>query len=801
MHSMAFSLNDLRVAWRRLLRSPAYSVTSVVVLGLGLGAAISTFAVVRAVLLQPLPVLDQDRVVLPKIRDPRGVDLAILGNDLKAVRASSRTMSTVAAYAHQGAFELPVIDGDRTLGMKAAWVTGNFFDALGARPALGRFFHTGDESQVDPTVLVLSYDAWKRYFGGDSGIVGRTLGNPYLPTRYTIVGVAPAGLDFPSGTEYWAPHVYVGGLDLIGRLAPGSTPDAARDELLATMREQYRAGGDRDVRGLTSASVQTLTVAVLGDVRPVLRLLLAAVGLLLLLACINVGSLHLLRAAGRQREFAVRTSMGAGTTAIVRLLLAETAALIALGGVLGYALSRGLIAWLAQVRPTGLPRADLLAPAPLWMTLAATAGVALLLTPLSGAAAMHRGPGLSTHLSDLSGSGTPATRRAREWFVGAQMALALVMLSGAGLLLRSLAKLESIDLGYRPDHLSLISVALPVTGISDTADPFAPLLAGLPPAFHGVPGVTAVTALEAPPFFGPQIFNAQWESDGVPTDAVHAVRIPIETGGAEYLATMGIPLLAGRGFLESDRKDAPYVAVISASAAKLLGLEGSPIGRRIRFAGDTGVRSWRTVIGVIGDIHYRSLREATPTVVLPASQFFFQGFMGVRSTTPLASVLPGLRRAVRDVVPAATIVRAQPMDELVEGQRSLSRFSTLLLGGISAVAVALAAIGLYGLLASMVRDTRKHIGIRMALGATPARVGRETLTQALKVVGPGVVVGVVAALLSSKLVGSLLYGTSPTDGAALGGAATLLLGVGLLAAYVPTRRATLIDPAEVLKAE
>ena len=796
---MAFLSNDLRVARRRLLRSPAHSLTSVVVLGLGLGAAVSTFAVTRSVLLQPLPVVDQDRLVLPKTRDPRGVDLAITVNDLKAVRASSRTMSAIAAYAHQGAFELPVIDGDRTVAMRAAWVTGNFFDVLGTRPALGRFFHADDESETDAKAVVLSYGSWKRYFGGDSAVVGRTLGNPYLPTRYTIVGIAPAGLDFPSGAEYWTPHVYVGGLDILGRLAPAASPDAARDEFLRTMREQYRTGSGRDVNSLAAGTVQTLTVAVLGDVRPVLRLLMAAVLLLFLLACINVGTLQLLQTAGRRREIAVRRSLGAGATAIVRLLLTESGALIVVGGALGYGLSRGLIAWLVRVRPVGLPRTDLLAPAPIWMTVVGVLGVALLVWPLSGLAVRHRRV-LSTQLGDRSGHSTVATRRAREWFVGAQVALALVMLSGAGLLLRSLANLESIDLGYRPHHLSLISVALPVSGITDKEDPFAPLLAGLPTAFHGVPGITGVTPLDAPPFFGPQIFNGQWVADGQSGTNNH-IRIPVEAGGAEYFTTMGIPVLTGRGFLTSDQKEAPYVAVVSLSAAKLLGLGANPLGRRIRFADDTGTRSWRTIVGVIGDIRYRSLREATPTIVLPASQFFFQGFLAVRSTTPLSSVLPGLRRAVRDVNPAASITRAQPMDDLLRSQRSVSRFSTLLLSGIGVVAITMAAIGLYGLLASIVRETRKDIGIRMALGATPGRVGRETLTQALAVVGPGVLVGVVVSVFASNLVASLLYGTSPTDAAALGGAAALLLTVSLLAAYVPTRRAASVDPAEVLKAD
>ncbi len=796
-------LQDLRYALRSLSRSPTFTASAVLILGLGIGMAVGMFTVTDTLLLRPLPVRDQERIVLPRIVDPRGVDLALAPKDLEELRRESRTMSTIAGEAHQGAFGTVLLDGDHPLLLRAAWVTGNFFDVLGARPALGRLFRTEDESLTEPSALVLSYDTWQRRFNRDSGVLGRQLTNPYTRRRYTIVGVAPAGLAYPAGAEYWSPRVYGGGLDVVARLAATATPAAARAEFFSTMGEMYRKQHTRNWEEVAGARIRTFSQAVLGDVGPVLQVLTAAVALLLVLACVNVGTLVLLRVATRTHEFAVRRSLGATAGDVARLVFVETGTLVIVGGSLGFFLAVALLRVLLVIEPAGLPRTDLLrlenAP------LAAAVGVTLLAVVLVGVlpalAAVRTNLASPLRIDARSGSETKARKQVRRWFVAAQVALAIVVLAGAGLLARSLDRLQRIDLGYRANHLSLLWLAVPVLR-NDGEARFTALLDRVPPALHALPGVSAITPVEAAPFFGPQVFNAPWEVEGRSSSkASENPRIPIEAGGPEYFRAFEIPLLRGRGFLDTDRENTPTVAVVSEGAARLLQLGAEPIGQRIRMAGDTSAGAWRTVVGMAGDIRFRSLREATPTIYLPARQYFSQGVFAVRTIGPLAGLLPAMRRAVHDADPEVTFVRTETMEDLLAEQRALPKFSTVLLSGFGLVAMLLAAVGLYGLMAAVVREQTREIGVRMALGATPAQLRRAVLGAALGVTSVGAVVGLAAALLSSRFLTALLFQVSPTDPITLAVVCVLLVGVGCGAAYVPARRATKVDPMVALRYE
>ena len=796
-------LQDLRLALRALRRAPTFTATAVLILGLGIGMAVAMFTVADTVLLRPLPVRDQDGIVLPRIVDARGVDLALAPTDLDELRRASRTMSAIAGEAHQGAFGFVLLDGDRSLLLRAAWVTGNFFDVLGARPALGRLFRSEDESLTEPSVLVLSYDTWQRRFAGDSGVLGRQLTNPYTRRRYTIVGVAPAGLAYPAGAEYWSPMVYGGGLDVVARLAPTATPRAAQAEFFSTMGEMYRKQHARDREVVAGAHIRTFPQAVLGDVRPVLQVLTAAVALLLVLTCVNVGSLVLLRVATRTHELAVRRALGATAGDIAGLLLVETGALAIGGGSLGFFLAMALLRILLLLEPAGLPRTDLirLASAPLTAAIGVTLLAVVLVGVLPALAAAQTNLASPLRIDARSGSETRARKRVRRWFVAVQVALAVVLLAGAGLLARSLDRLLRIDLGYRADRLSLLWLAVPVSR-ADAEAKFTAFLDRIPPALHALPGVTATTPVEAPPFFGPQVFNAPWEVEGRSSStASENPRIPIEAGGPEYFRALEIPLLEGRGFLDTDRENAPNVAVVSEGAARLLQLGADPIGQRIRMARDTGAAAWRTVVGIAGDIHFRTLREATPTVYLPARQYFSQGLFAVRTIGPLAGLLPAMRRAVHDADPEADIVRTQTMEDMLADQRALPTLSTLLLSGFGLAAMLLAAVGLYGLMASVVREQTREIGVRMALGATPAQLRRAVLGAALGVTSVGAAVGLAAALVSSRFLTALLFQVSPTDPITLAAVCVLLVAVGCGAAYVPARRATQVDPIVALRNE
>ena len=803
---------DLRVALRSLRRAPAFVLTAIAILALGIGTAAAMFTISHAVLGQALPVRDQDRVVLPRALDARGTDISLTDLEFDDFRHRTHTLVGVAAEAHQGAFETALLSGDHPLVLRAAWVTGNFFDLLGARPVLGRLFHTEDESiwsvasptkSFEPPALVLSYSTWQRQFGGDSTVLGRQFTNPYTRHVYTVIGVAPPGLDYPVGAEYWTPLVYGGGLDLIGRLAPGASVETARQEVTEIIRNRFQSDPNRHLQQF-SVAARTLTQMVLGNVRPVIRFLLDAVLLLTLLATVNVGALVLLRVGLRESEIAVRRSLGAGWWDLARQLSTEVFAVVAAGGVAGYGVTRWLIGGLIGLHRVRLPRLDVIGlsrlPGPTAIVLTLAIGAVLAAVALFGALRPERTGAF--RFATRSGRGTASRRRVRGILGAAQAALAVAMLAGAGLLVRSLSNLERLHLGYRADHLLLLAFATPVTpGNGDVR--YANLLSGLPTALHTVPGVTGVTPIVLGPFYGPQVFNAMWLADGVGGANGVAPRIPIEGGGAEYFSTLGIPILAGRGFLDSDRKGAPRVAVVSQSAAQLLGLGTNPIGRRIRFAGepDTGESSWRTVVGVAGDIHYRVLREATPTIYLPSAQYFFQGSVAVRSTEPLVAILPALLKAARQVDPSVTIAQAQTVDQSLAEQRALPQLSSLLMSGFAAVALILAILGVYGLMASGVVERTREIGIRMALGASPERVRREILSGALRVTLPGVAAGLLIASLGSRLVTSLLFQISATDPTTLAAASILLVIMGLAAAYLPARRATRIDPAQTLRSE
>ncbi len=795
---------DVRITLRGLGHSPTFTATVVLVLGLGIGMAVAMFTVFEAVLLRALPVLEQDRIVVPRTVDASGVDIAMAPQELDELRRESRTLSDVAGVAHQGAFAYPMVEGDQSIVLDQARVTGNFFELLGARPALGRLLRPEDDVIGAPPVLVLSYETWRRQFGGDSAIVGRQLTDPYLQWSYTIIGVAPAGLGYPVGVDYWIPPpIRDSPLDAIARLTPNVTMATARGDFFSTMQAidgQRAASGQ--LAAIAGVEIRTFPQAVVGDVRPALRVLTAAVVLLLLIACVNVGNLLLLRLTTRAHEIAIRRALGASSVDIARQLLVESGTLTVGGGLVGFAGGGALLRLLLAFAPAGLPQMDLIrfGGASAWITAAVTT-VAVVLVGILPLLTVIRGNLASPLRFNTRSSDTKARLRVRQWLVGSQVALALVMLAGAGLLVHSLERLERVKLGYTADHLSFLSLTVPITPAT-AGETFTTLLEEVAPRLRALPGVIALTPAGVRPFMGPHVFTSGWEAEGqAPTGRNENRIVPVEVGGPEYFRTLDIPLLRGRGLLDSDGENSPGVVVVSEAAARLFWPGQDPIGKRIRFAGDTSAASWRTVVGIAGDIRYRTLRVARPTMYVPWRQFGFGGLVAVRTTSSLQGMLPAMRRVVHEVNPEASIVRAQTMDELLASQLTLSKLSSLLLSGFGLVALLLVAIGLYGVMASAVRERTRELGVRAALGASPERLRREVLQQAFTVAGAGALVGIAGALATSRLLGSLLFQVSPTDPVALVGACGLLLVVALLAAFIPARRATAIDPAQALRAE
>jgi putative ABC transport system permease protein len=790
---------DLRVAARGFRRTPTFAVTVVLILALGIGMAAAMWAVCDAVLLRPLPIQDQDRVVaMWTYRDPT-VELGLQGSDIEAMQGTMRTMRDIASVAHWGAFGSPLLDGDRSLVLNRGLVGGNFFEVLGARPVIGRLLRAADTPRGGDGahVMVLSYAAWKRHFGGDSAVVGRTVTEAFTRWTYTIVGVAPPGLDYPTGVELWMPLWGPGvSVTAVARLAPGATAAMAQQEMFTTVKAR------KPELLLTGATAFPFVRAVVGDVRPVLVLLTAAVALLLALACVNVGNLLLLRAAGRGREIAIRRALGASYGAVARQLLTESAMLGIAGGALGLACAHGLVRLLLAYAPPQLPRTDVIRLAgPSLGATAALTVAALLLFGLAPALAAARGGTSIIGLGARSGSDTRGRRRVRHLLVGSQVAFALVMLAGAGLLVRSLARMQTMPLGYAPERLSILLSSWPGPKYP-TSDKLVPIGEQVIQRWRAVPGVVAVTPILVPPFLGPNVFTGKLVVEGYASDDPQGgAMVPAEAGGPDYFRTFGIPLRRGRGFTDADGAEAPFVAVVSETIANRYWPNQDPIGKRIKFWSRDSTK-YRTIVGVAGDIHYRDLRAATPSIYMPWLQADgFQAEFAIRTRGDLAAVLPALKREMRAVEPQLDIWQATPMQELMAAPLARPRLGAFLLSSFGLVAVGLAALGLYGVMAALVREQTREIGVRLALGATPGRVRRDVLGRALRVTAAGGAVGLAGALASARLFTALLFEVSPADPIALAAAVLLLGSVAFAAAYFPARRATKVDPAEALRAD
>ncbi len=795
---------DARVAARGLLRTPTFVITAVLVLGLGIGMASAMFTVFRSVLVQKLPVLDQDRIVV--MSGLQGSAERDVGRgEILRFAPQSRTLSGIASVAHWGAYAFALVDADRSVVMNQAQVSGNFFAVLGVRPALGRLLRPEDDVKGAAPVMVISYAAWKGEFGGDPSVVGHDLTTPVTGWHYRIVGVAPAGLDYPAGTDYWVPIVPFGTESIISvaRLAPGATLAAARSEFLNGIRSL------QPVSPITGVDARTFTQEVVGNVRPVLLALTAAVAMLLLIACVNVGNLLLLRATTRARELAVRRALGARYADVVRQLIVESTMIGVAGGAVGLLVGDLLLKALLVLAPAELPRMDVirLAGAPMWVACGVTFAAVLLFGVAPALAAAAGDPATSLRLDGRSGGESASHGRLRQWLVASQIALAVVMLSGAGLLARTVGRLQRLDLGFSPDRVSILTLTFPFANERYNSEAkIEQLLDRIRLPMRSVPGVVAITPILIPPFLGDNVWLAQFAAEGQAVSDTADTPLTAEAvGDEEYFETFRMPVLRGRGFEGTDRAGAPLEVVVSESVARRLWPGQDPIGKRLRTrAGDdffVGGTSWRTVVGVVADPHYRRLRTATPMVIAPANQWYWQGTLAVRTRGDVGAVRPALERAIQSTDPDVRIWRAQPMSEIVAAQNAQATLSALLLAAFGVAALVLAAIGLYGVMAATVRERTRELGVRMALGATPEQLRRDVLGRALRVTVGGAAIGLAGAVAASRLLRGLLFEVSPTDPVALAGACALLLTVALLAAYLPARRATKIDPARALRAD
>jgi putative ABC transport system permease protein len=800
---------DLSVALRSLRRSPTFTIATIVILALGIGMSAAMFTIYKGLLIDRFPIADQERVVVMHPLDRGGANLDAPYPYLETIRRDSAVFRSVAGVYHLGASPWPYLRDGTPLNLTTTSVTSNFFSTLGMRPLVGRLVQDGDEAVGATSSIVLSYQAWMRRFGGDAVIAGKTLTDPYSGKPVRIVGVAPPGFTYPAGTEAWRviPADFTAQVDIVARIATNVTPDAASKALYALMQRSNPFASNVNPAGralpIAGVNMKTFAETVVGGARATVLAVTLAVALLLVIACTNVGGLVLVRLAARQREVAVRRAIGAAFGDVVRLFVLENVVLGAIGGVLGLVVAVVLLRSMTSIAPLSLTRLDILQG--LGAPVALTTVVALLTMLLFGIApsvvAAHVESYAVLRADTRTGSDGAARRRTRRILVAAQLALAVVLIAGAALLVRTLARLESMDLGYDPEHISLLSFIGPLTTFS-SAQRNMELAHRLLDRIEALPGVAAATPIESEPFKGMSSFIMKLTAAEHPSaEDERQPFVPWEFVGPNYFQTFRIPILRGRSLATTDVRGAARVVVVNETLARRLWPNEDAIGKHLRVVYDTaGV--W-TVVGVAQDTHFRELREVGPVIYFnwDQQQPFWNGYIAVRSSQPLASMLPAFQRATKEVDPTITIWDTSTMDDLLARPLTQPRLSALLLSAFSLVALLVSANGLYGLMATAVRQQTRDIGVRVALGATPRDVRRLILGEAMWVVGVGAAAGLVIAAGTSRLLASQLFGVSPGDPRSLIGACLLLVLTGAAAAYLPARRAARIDPVDALRSE
>ena len=803
--------DDVRDAWRGLRRAPAFSVAAIVTLAGGLAGAAAMSTLVRGVLLRPMPVRDQARLVVAWTALPGSgfTHHPFLGDAIETVAAASRLFEAVGGVDANGVGREVLVDGGSAEPVNGALVSGRFFDVLGAGAALGRTLRPADDLDGAEPVAVISHGLWQRRFGGAPDAVGRRV--TLADRRFTIVGVMPPDVDFPAGVELWratrsvprtAPFADAvrDEIDLVGRLRAGVTLDQARAELTALTRRLEEADPGR-TRGLVPVVERFEDVVVGAGARRTITLLAAAVLLVLVIATANVANLLLLRAEGRRGELSVRAALGAGRGRIVRLLLAESAMLCTVAAAIAAVASSWLGGIVLTQLPGGLPRVEAVR-VDAWVLafVALAAAAAAIGAALAPAAWLARRDTLGDLREAGRGGSGAAARRSQRGLVVAQVALAVTTVAAAGLLVRSLGRLQAIDAGLPAQRLLFVELALPTAIVGDAAR-HAGLIDRLEQRIEALPSIEAVTTVNAEPYnelgWDVPTFTAEGQDATVaasnPALALEAIR-------PDFFATLEIPLRRGRPFEATDRTGGLEVAIVSADVAARLWPGADPIGRRIRVGGPESTDPWRTVVGVAADVRYRELARPRPTLYLPAAQFVdtAQGLI-VRTASPAGLVATAIREQVRAADPAVLVLRVAGFEAFRAKPLARPRFNALLLTIFASAAGLLAAVGLYAVLSSAVARREREIAVRMALGATPERVQRLVLGETMALAGIGAAAGVAMAVAGSRLVEGLLFGVTALDPAALGGAALLLIAAAALVSIPPIRRATRLDAAALLR--
>ena len=810
---------DLRFAVRNLTKSPGFALVTILTLALGIGANAAMFSVVNGVVLRPLGYPQPERLVRIVSQFPTmGFDTFwISPPEFFELKERSRSLQGVGAYT-TGAANLS--GADRPHRIVSVGTSPDLFPVLGVPPLLGRTFTPQEDLPNAAPTVVLSYNTWRNVFGGDPSIIGRAVDKDGAKTL--VIGVMPQGFDiFDSGAEAFEPigmdpadrknrrgnHL----LHLIARLRDGVTIDAARaelDTLVRTWREVVPTG---HVPGFPNHQLlmNPLKEDLVGGTRTALLILQGAVGFVLLIACANLANLLLARAESRHREFAIRTALGAGRGRLLRQFLTEAVLLSVLGGVVGLVLATAGVRALLASYPGSIPRATEIGTDP--QVLLFTLVVAVFTGALFGLApVLHLNPATVALAIKEGGQRTTSGARnhTRRVLVVAEVALAVMLVIGAGLMLRSFWNLMQVDAGFKREQLVTFGITLPAASYPPNGPARVSFFQRVVDQLRSTSGVQGVAAMYGlPPKRRVDANDTEIEGYEAPKEGpfenVDYYQV-VMTGSLEAL---GIPIVEGRSFLPID-ETGPPVVLINQTMARTFWKGQSPIGRRVQ-PGFGPKMPFMTIVGVVRDVKQGGLEAKTGTELyfnaaqLPRSVGFAYGQMNIvmRTTLPLSAIASQVQQTVASIDPSLPIIKLQTMDDVFSESTARPRFLAQLLGGFALLALLLAAVGTYGILSYLVTERRREIGIRMALGANRRSVLGMVMGQGMILAIAGVVIGVLGALGVNRVMATLLFGIEPTDPATIAAVVATIGTVALLACYMPARRATLVDPMRVLREE